>query len=743
MKFLLAVLFIICIAGTDSKAVVSKTDSLKKILGAEKDGFKRIDLMNEIALLYVNTAEHDSILKYARTAMELAENTQYDKGVAESHKRIAAVYYDWNDNEKALSHYHLAYEFYLKIKDHSNIAVLLTSLGNVYQNQNNYNKALDCFIRSVDIIDSILPGIKEKTDLIRAKANNYNNIGNVHYYLKNPEKTVDFYKKALAEYEKINDQASMANMYSNMGMMARMKKDFIKSVEYRKKALDIFTKTGNKEGMAYANMGLGLTFHDMNNRGNCFFHLNEALKLYNEMGSKKGALMIYLNFGEIFASNKQYEEAIKNISKAELLADSINSKDYRKEVYWAFTSVYKLMGEYRKALDYSLLFSAIKDSLYNESSQQLLTEMQTRFETREKEKENELLKNESRIQQLELKKKEAEVRQQRIIIAGVAVFVLLLGTFLFLLYRMFNEKKKNNLILQKRNHEISVQKEEIQAQRDEILSQRDMLSEQKSKIEYIHKELTDSIQYAKRIQNAILPPKYYIDKILPENFIFYRAKDVVSGDFYFFHKAENKIIFAAVDCTGHGVPGALMSVIGYNWLVQAVRENIITSPDKILTFLDDGVNKTLRQTAGESGVSDGMDLALCTLDISTGELQYAGAFNSLYYTHNNELYEIKADKKPIGTNVDGVADQYTNHIVPLAPGDMIYLFSDGYPDQFGGPKGKKFKYKPLKELLLKLSPLPVAEQNHQLGITLQDWQGNLEQVDDIVIIGIRMPAPNA
>jgi phosphoserine phosphatase RsbU/P len=323
----------------------------------------------------------------------------------------------------------------------------------------------------------------------------------------------------------------------------------------------------------------------------------------------------------------------------------------------------------------------------------------------------------------------------------IAAFVILVVVFAIIVIRLIKHKKKTGLLLERRNHEITLQKEEIQSQRDEIIAQRDLLSEQKSHIEYIHKELTDSIHYARRIQTAIMPPSYYIQNIVKDHFILYKPKDVISGDFYFFDKVDNKLIFGAIDCTGHGVPGAMMSVIGYNWIVQAVREKVIISPDKILSFLDAGVNNTLRQTAGESGVKDSMDLAICTLDFATSEVQYSGAYNSMYYTQNNQIIEVKADKKPIGVNEDGVTDTFTNNVVKLAPGDMVYLFSDGYPDQFGGPKGKKFKYKQLTEVLLNIHKEPVDVQRTILDKTLTDWQGDLEQVDDILVIGVRIPEP--
>ena len=253
-----------------------------------------------------------------------------------------------------------------------------------------------------------------------------------------------------------------------------------------------------------------------------------------------------------------------------------------------------------------------------------------------------------------------------------------------------------------------------------------------------HQELSDSIDYAVRIQNAILPPSYFVNECLPESFILYKPKDVVSGDFYFVSKQDNHVTFAAVDCTGHGVPGAMMSVVGFNLLDQAVNKMGIKQPAKILEYLDEGVNQILRQTHDESGVKDGMDLAICTLNLSTGELQYAGAYNPMYYFRQGKLIEIKADKFPIGTNFDGVVDIYTNHTVQLKKGDTIYLFSDGYADQFGGPRDKKYKYKRMREFITKIQPKSMSDQCAALDTEFEQWKKDYEQIDDVVIFGVKV-----
>jgi len=255
------------------------------------------------------------------------------------------------------------------------------------------------------------------------------------------------------------------------------------------------------------------------------------------------------------------------------------------------------------------------------------------------------------------------------------------------------------------------------------------------------KDHEDSVSYAKRIQVAMMQPEYVVNKRLPDSFIIFKPKDVVSGDFYYVgHNAEdnNLVVFSAIDCTGHGVPGALLSIIGFNFIQQAVREKGLTKPSDILTFLDDSVNTMLRQTGRESGVQDGMDLALCTLNKKTLEVQYAGAYNSMYYVTNNELHEIKADRSPIGVNESGIPDIYTNHVVKLKKGDTIYLLSDGYADQFGGNKGSKFKYKPLRELLLTIQADSMEQQKRKLERAFADWKGAYDQVDDVLIIGVKV-----
>jgi serine phosphatase RsbU (regulator of sigma subunit) len=281
-------------------------------------------------------------------------------------------------------------------------------------------------------------------------------------------------------------------------------------------------------------------------------------------------------------------------------------------------------------------------------------------------------------------------------------------------------------------------KQENKKLKGQVISSLRELTQRNEQLMAHQKDLDDSITYAERIQTAIMPPKNYIDRVLPENFILYLPRDVVSGDFYFVEELNDEVVFAAVDCTGHGIPGALISMIGFNYLHLAVADKGITQPSKILQYLDVGVNERLRQTANESGVKDGMELGLCTLNRKTNVLQYAGAYNPMYIISDNEISIIKPDKLEIGVNPDGVADDYTNHTLQLKKGDSVYLLSDGFPDQFGGPKGKKFMYKQLRDVLVELNDLTMPEQKKRLLTIFHNWKGSEEQVDDVLIMGVRV-----
>ncbi|MGQ0829594.1 MAG: two-component regulator propeller domain-containing protein, partial [Bacteroidota bacterium] len=263
------------------------------------------------------------------------------------------------------------------------------------------------------------------------------------------------------------------------------------------------------------------------------------------------------------------------------------------------------------------------------------------------------------------------------------------------------------------------------------------IAEQKKVIEEKNNDITASIRYAKRIQVAILPPDEFVKNYLPKTFVLFKPKDIVSGDFYWLSDKKDKVLFAAVDCTGHGVPGAFMSIVGHNLLDQIVAEQGLIKPSEILDALNKSVSDTLRQTHTDD-VKDGMDIALCAFDRKTKQFEYAGAFNPLWLIRNGEIVETKADKFPIGNLKIGEQKKFTNHTIQLLEGDTLYIFSDGYADQFGGPHGKKLKYAVFKNMLLSIQHLSMEEQGEYLNKAIEEWRGDLEQVDDILVIGTRL-----
>jgi len=293
--------------------------------------------------------------------------------------------------------------------------------------------------------------------------------------------------------------------------------------------------------------------------------------------------------------------------------------------------------------------------------------------------------------------------------------------------KMRNEELEAEV--KRRTAEIRQQNEEIKTQRDEIIFQRDQIIEQK-------KEITDSILYAKKIQTAALPTEDYINKNIPEHFIFFKPRDIVSGDFYWVGKKGNKIIITAVDCTGHGVPGAFMSMLGISFLNKIVNEENVTDSAEILNHLRANIISALHPKGYEIESKDGMDMALCVINTENNTIDFSGAYNPLFHLQNGKITEIKADRMPVAKY--DVTDDFTRKTIRFNKGDIIYMFSDGYPDQFGGPKHKKFMKGKLKRLLEEISEKPMKKQEKILAETLDNWKGSQPQIDDIVIIGVRL-----
>ena len=272
------------------------------------------------------------------------------------------------------------------------------------------------------------------------------------------------------------------------------------------------------------------------------------------------------------------------------------------------------------------------------------------------------------------------------------------------------------------------------------------LGRSKEIIEEKNKEVTDSINYAKRIQLSILPPQDEMQEALRDYFVLYKPKDIVSGDFYWMASVQISVpkddrrivVLAAVDCTGHGVPGALMSIIANTLLNQTTKNPHINSPAEALTFLNHELPKNLKAQQKGEIIRDGMDMVMCAIDFEKKTLDFAGANNSAYIIHKGMLVELKGDKQAISGSTDDIKKPYVNHKMQLSTGDIIYMFTDGYADQFGGPKGKKFKHKQLEDVLLNICHLPMHEQKTVLLKKFEDWRGKLEQVDDVTVIGVRV-----
>jgi serine phosphatase RsbU (regulator of sigma subunit)/Tfp pilus assembly protein PilF len=569
--------------------------------------------------------------------------------------------------------------------------------------------ALINLIHAADLRESLAAANPNDKQTSSAFATTLNVIAGIYIHQKRYVEGDRNYENALAIFEKQKDEEGVMGTLNNLSLSAKAQGKFEKAIEDGMKAKSIAETIHSKFMQAAIFNNMGGVYYLMHRLEDAERSFREAIASYSVIHDDRGTAGALTNLGTLLLDKKNPGEAMNCFTKAEEICQNHHLNVLLMEVFSGLGSVYAAKGDFKNAYTFNRKYQVLKDTLVNSENLKQQNEMETKYETLKKDKEIIILNKAGEIKAAEIEKQKAEAgKQQTIRNAFICGFVLVL-LFGIVIFNAYRDKGKANEIIAK----------------------------QKTIVEEKNKDITDSIHYAQRIQSAVLPSDEMRKHIFPDSFILFRPKDIVSGDFYWASEKNKKKIIAIVDCTGHGVPGAFMSLIGSAFLNEIVNELGILDPAEILHQLRDRVIRALKQTETGSTSRDGMDAVVCVIDEEMDCLRFACANNPLWLMRDGAMMEFQADKIPVGTH-EGDLKPFTLQTLNLKTGDQLYMFSDGYADQFGGPKGKKFKYKALKELLLNIQHLSMAEQEKRLGHCLEDWKGNISQVDDILVMGIRI-----
>lgn len=612
----------------------------------------------------------------------------------------------------ALNHLNSALLYYTREKRPRELAEVNLYVALAYIDQGQYKQALSNSQEAFTTYQAL--------DDKKGKASALNTIGATYYHLKEYDLAIKNYEQALEYRQMIDDKNGIALCLNNLSNVFSERNQYDKAIEYLKRALEIKKVIGNKKSIAKTLHNIGSNYFDMGDYDAASQYFLEALEMKKEAGDKSGMVSSLVNLGAVTSKLGKPEKAIEYYTRAYKLAKEIGASGNLKDISQSLGSLYADKGDVLSAYKFTHEYAQIQDSLFSDKMAESMAEMQAIFDVEKAEQNAE----QERLNALkERERRNADNFWSNIIIIAAVLVLLIISVLAFFLFRQSRARKQIN--------------ERLEFQQQETEMKNSALQEANRLIEEKNKDITDSIRYAKRIQEAILPEQQFRDTFGSGAFVFYRPKDIVSGDFYWLEQHGDELFVAAVDCTGHGVPGAFMSIVCYNLLAQTVNENNITMPGEMLNDISRRLERSLHQKTDEQKVQDGMDIALCRINLKTMELHYAGAFNPLYLAREGSIIETPADKIPVGDQPLQNSG-YQTHAISLRPGDCIYLFTDGFADQFGGPRNKKFKRSHFKIMLAKLSSAPIPEQRRQLLTAFEQWQGNNEQVDDVLVMGIRI-----
>ncbi|MEZ4937817.1 MAG: tetratricopeptide repeat protein [Crocinitomicaceae bacterium] len=743
----------------NQKVIDFSKEKLSVTSGKVKEFFLKSETsaLSSIGDLNRGKGDYPKALEFYNEALKIHQEMKDPKLIAGTYNNIGIVYGIQANYDECKKYMLKSLEIYEKMNDQDGIANSNNNLGNIHYYQGDYKPAIDYWIKSLKY--------KEANGEKLGMANTLNNIGNIYRDLKDYEKAIEYYSRSMKIYEELKDESGIGVCSYNMGNIYQEMGEKAKALKSLSQSLEIHEKLGNKRGIADAMNGIGGIYKERADYDNAMKYYQNALELHEEIGGQKGIAVSLNNLADIYLSKGNYSTALSFAQRSLSIAKEIGSLQKIRDVAKTLWQVHKKLGNTNEALKMHELFTDSKDSLISEENRMEIIRQEYEYQyNKQFTKDSIRAAEESRIKDMELAAEKAEKdklevenqqqQQQKYFLFGGLALALVLGGLIYNRFRLTSRQKAI------------------------IEDQKFKVDEAYVELETKNKEILDSINYAKRIQYAILPPQQRVRQYLADSFIFYKPKDIVAGDFYWLEYKSGSILFAACDCTGHGVPGAMVSVVCNNGLNRAVREHGLTDPGKILDktraiVIEEFAKSELSKEGHSESIDDGMDIALVSLeDDSNSEgkkslLRYAGAHNPLWIVRANPfdqqaflqdlskstkdrvqfysgdaftLIEVKPDKQPIGKFDHQVP--YQTHQIELFQGDTIYVFSDGYVDQFGGdqkkPGGKKFKTTHFKKFLLTIQKESMQKQGELVEETFERWKGVYEQVDDVCVIGVRL-----
>ena len=658
------------------------------------------------------------------------ENKDLTKEIAWLYKAKGDIYRLTDNYIKSLEALSLSLDYYKKLNNRKGIADIKNRMGAVYRLQGKYPTALEYYFESLKIHQSL--------NNESGVSNSLNNIGIVYLYQKDYDKALEYYFNSLKIGQKLNDEEGIGISYLNIGGAYQKKKDFSKAIDYYLKSLAIEKRINDLDAIGVIYNEIGSIYIEQNNLQLAKTFLGQALKTFSDLESKSRQAECNLYLGQYYLKAQNPEQAIAHYTTALNLAKETGSQEFYANALLKLSETYEGIRNTSLAFKYYKNYVAVRDSLYNEENTKRSVQAELLYQF---ERKQDILKViQAKKEEIFLEKSKGQKAFRNFLIA----ILLLLVILIFFVYSAYRNKRKANITLKNQQNEILEKNEELLQQQEEILAQRDEIEQKNSILERSkqiiaakNERIISSIEYAQTIQQAILPHEDQLSKFFKDHFVIFIPKDIVSGDFFWFSEEQDVVFAAVIDCTGHGVPGSFMSLIGNTILNQIVNEWHTHDPAIILEYLHQKIRKALQQDEIHSKSHASMDICLVKINLKTHKVTFAGANRPLFIVQDGKLVKIPGDKKSVGGFQRESKRYFTNHEIQLNGESFLYLTTDGFVDQMNSEK-RKFGPNQLLTILEANSQKPMNLQKDILLNTLDLFKQSEDQIDDICILGLKI-----